>query len=195
MVPGVIPVLLMMLPAALTALAVVREKENGSIINLYATPLTRAEFMLGKQLSYIIFGALSALFMVAAAETLFHVHVKGNIFLLLAALVLYAGASTGFGLLCSAVTRSQIAALFLTMMSTMLPAVQLCGLVTPVETQGVLPRFIGSIYPTTYMLLISRGIFNKNLDFRELSSAFTYFIVAVPLIAAGAVFLQKKQEK
>ena len=195
MVPGVIPVLLMMLPAALTALAVVREKENGSIINLYATPLTRAEFMLGKQLSYIIFGSLSALFMVAAAETLFHVHVKGNIFLLLAALVLYAGASTGFGLLCSAVTRSQIAALFLTMMSTMLPAVQLCGLVTPVETQGVLPRFIGSIYPTTYMLLISRGIFNKNLDFRELSSAFTYFIVAVPLIAAGAVFLQKKQEK
>ena len=195
MVPGVIPVLLMMLPAALTALAVVREKENGSIINLYATPLTRAEFMLGKQLPYIIFGSLSALFMVAAAETLFHVHVKGNIFLLLAALVLYAGASTGFGLLCSAVTRSQIAALFLTMMSTMLPAVQLCGLVTPVETQGVLPRFIGSIYPTTYMLLISRGIFNKNLDFRELSSAFTYFIVAVPLIAAGAVFLQKKQEK
>ena len=195
MVPGVIPVLLMMLPAALTALAVVREKENGSIINLYATPLTRAEFMLGKQLSYIIFGSLSALFMVAAAETLFHVHVKGNIFLLLAALVLYAGASTGFGLLCSAVTRSQIAALFLTMMSTMLPAVQLCGLVTPVETQGVLPRFIGSIYPTTYMLLISRGIFNKNLDLRELFSAFTYFIVAVPLIAAGAVFLQKKQEK
>lgn len=195
MVPGVIPVLLMMLPAALTALAVVREKENGSIINLYATPLTRAEFMLGKQLPYIIFGSLSALFMVAAAETLFHVHVKGNIFLLLAALVLYAAASTGFGLLCSAVTRSQIAALFLTMMCTMLPAVQLCGLVTPVETQGVLPRFIGSIYPTTYMLLISRGIFNKNLDFRELFFAFIYFLIAVPLIAAGAVCLQKKQEK
>ena len=195
MVPGVIPVLLMMLPAALTALAVVREKENGSIINLYATPLTRAEFMLGKQLPYIIFGSLSALFMVAAAETLFHVHVKGNIFLLLAALVLYAAASTGFGLLCSAVTRSQIAALFLTMMCTMLPAVQLCGLVTPVETQGVLPRFIGSIYPTTYMLLISRGIFNKNLDFRELFLAFIYFLIAVPLIAAGAVCLQKKQEK
>ena len=195
MVPGVIPVLLMMLPAALTALAVVREKENGSIINLYATPLTRAEFMLGKQLPYIIFGSLSALFMVAAAETLFHVHVKGNIFLLLAALVLYAAASTGFGLLCSAVTRSQIAALFLTMMCTMLPAVQLCGLVTPVETQGVLPRFIGSIYPTTYMLLISRGIFNKNLDFRELFFAFIYFLIAVPLIASGAVCLQKKQEK
>ena len=195
MVPGVIPVLLMMLPAALTALAVVREKENGSIINLYATPLTRAEFMLGKQLPYIIFASLSALFMVAAAETLFDVHVKGNIFLLLAALFFYAAASTGFGLLSSAVTRSQIAALFLTMMCTMLPAVQLCGLVTPVETQGALPRFIGSIYPTTYMLLISRGIFNKNLDFQELSSAFFYFAVAVPLIVACAVFLQKKQEK
>ena len=194
-VPGIIPVLLMMLPATLTALAVVREKESGSIINFYVTPLTKAEFLLGKQLPYMIFASLSALFMTAAAVSFFGVPVKGNVFLLLAGLFLYSAASTAFGLLCSMFTRSQIAVIFLAMLATMLPSMQLCGLITPVENQGTAARIIGTLYPTTHMLLISRGIFNKALGFSSLWSSFLYFGAAVPLMLAGAVCLLKKQER
>ncbi len=194
MVPAVIPVLLMMIPAILAALAVVREKEMGSIINLYVTPLTRLEFLLGKQLPYIFFSILSALFLVAMAVTLFDVPVKGSIVLLLISLILYCAASTGFGLLASSVTRSQIAVIFLTMLATMLPATQLCGLINPVDAQSGMARLIGEIYPTTHMLLISRGVFNKALGFADLQGPFIILLITIPVLITLGTVLQKKQE-
>ncbi|MBR7120904.1 MAG: ribosome-associated ATPase/putative transporter RbbA [Lentisphaeria bacterium] len=195
MVPGVIPILLIMLPATLAALAVVREKEMGSIINFYVTPLTGTEFLIGKQLPYIIFAYLSALLMVLMAVTAFDVPVKGSWILLLISLFLYCIISTGMGLLASSVTRSQIAVIFLTMLSTMLPATQLCGMINPVSTQQGLAKIIGTVYPTTYMLLICRGVFNKALGFKELSGAFLYLLCLVPLIASLGISCQRKQEK
>ena len=194
MVPAVIPVLLMMIPALLAALAVVREKEMGSIINLYVTPLTRLEFLLGKQVPYILFSVLSSLFLVAMAVTLFDVPIKGSIPLLLLSLAVYCTVSTGFGLLASSVTRSQIAVIFLTMLATVLPAVQLCGLINPVDSQSGLPRLIGEIYPTTHMLLISRGIFNKALGFADLQKPFFTLLATIPIGVTLGAMLQKKQE-
>ena len=194
MVPAVIPILLMMIPAILAALAVVREKEMGSIINLYVTPLTRLEFLLGKQLPYIIFSALSSLFLVAMAVALFDVPVKGSMLLLFISLIMYCAVSTGFGLLASSVTRSQIAVIFLTMLATMLPAVQLCGLINPVDSQTGLARLIGEFYPTTQMLLISRGVFNKALGFAELQQPFMILLITIPICVILGTLLQKKQE-
>ena len=195
MVPGVIPVLLIMLPATLAALAVVREKETGSIINLYVTPLTRLEFLLGKQLPYTLFAYLSALLMLVMAVTVFDVPVKGSWLLLLFSLLLYCIISTGMGLLASSVTRSQIAVIFLTMLATMLPATQLCGLINPVSTQQGLAKIIGMIYPTTYMLLISRGVFNKALGFIELKGALLYMLAVIPVIIFLGTLCQRKQER
>ena len=194
MVPGVIPVLLIMLPSTLAALAVVREKESGSIINFYVTPLTRTEFLLGKQLPYVGFAVLSAALMLVMATTAFDVPVKGSWLLLLISLVLYCIISTGMGLLASSVTRSQIAVIFLTMLATMLPATQLCGLINPVSTQQGLARVIGTIYPTTYMLLISRGVFNKALGFVELGKPLFALVIMIPIITFLGVICQKKQE-
>ena len=194
MVPAVIPVLLMMIPAILAALAVVREKEMGSIINLYVTPLTRLEFLLGKQIPYVLFSMLSALFLVAMAVTLFDVPIKGSVLMLGVSLAMYCVISTGFGLLASSVTRSQIAVIFLTMLGTMLPAVSLCGLINPVDAQTGLARVIGNIYPTTHMLLISRGVFNKALGFSDLRGSFTVLVVTIPIVIAIGALLQKKQE-
>lgn len=162
----------MMIPAVLAALAVVREKELGSIINLYVTPLTRLEFLLGKQMPYVFFSMLSAIFLVLMAVFLFGVPVKGSLLTLLFGLFVYCMLSTGFGLLASSVTKSQIAVIFLTMIATILPASQLCGLINPVSSQEGLARVIGDIYPTTHMLLISRGVFNKSLGFSQLSAPF-----------------------
>ena len=194
MVPGVIPILLIMLPATLSALAVVREKETGSIINFYVTPLTRAEFLLGKQIPYALFAALSALLMVLTAILLFDVPLKGSALTLLAALLLYAVIATGMGLLASSVTRSQIAVIFLTMLATMLPATQLCGMITPVSAQQGIAKFIGSVYPTTYMLLICRGVFNKALGFARLSGAFAALLATAPIVTVLGILCQKKQE-
>ena len=195
MVPAVIPILLMMIPAILAALAVVREKEMGSIINLYVTPLTRSEFMLGKQMPYVLFSMLSALMLVTMAVTIFNVPVKGSITTLLLALVLYSMCSTGIGLLASSVTRSQIAVIFMTMLGTMLPAVQFCGMIDPVTSQEGAGRVIGTIYPTTYMLLISRGVFNKALGFSDLHLQLLALAVTVPVVIWGGIMFLKKQEK
>lgn len=195
MVPAVIPVLLIMLPATLAALAVVREKETGSIINLYVTPLSKLEFILGKQVPYAAFACLSALSMVAMAVCAFDVPVKGSWILLLTSLFCYCIITTGMGLLASSVTRSQIAVIFLTMLATMLPATQLCGMINPVSTQEGLAWLIGVSYPTTYMLLICRGVFNKALGFAELYKPFCYLLCAIPVVIFLSTVCQRKQEK
>jgi len=195
MVPAVMPLLLMMIPAILAALAVVREKEMGSIINLYVTPLTRAEFMIGKQLPYVLFSMLSAFMLAAMAVTIFDVPIKGSVLVLAISLVLYSMCSTGLGLLASSVTRSQIAVIFMTMLGTLLPAVQFCGMMDPVSSQEGAARVIGTIYPTTYMLLISRGVFNKALGFADLYWELLALAITVPIVITCGVLCLKKQEK
>lgn len=112
-----------MLPSMLTALAVVREKELGSIVNLYVTPVTRSEFLLGKQAVYVALALVNFLVMAALAVTVFGVPVTGSFGALLLASTMFVVISTGMGLVASTVTRSQIAAMFLTMIGTMLAAV------------------------------------------------------------------------
>ena len=194
MVPATIPILLMMIPAILAALSVVREKEMGSITNLYVTPLTRTEFLLGKQFPYLIFSMLSAFLLIVMAVTIFDVPIKGSFLTLIVSLLVYCVISTGFGLLASSVTRSQIAVIFLTMLATILPAVQLCGLTNPVETQKGAALVIGKIYPTSHMLLISRGVFNKALGFAELHHEFMILLITAPIILGLGVLCLKKQE-
>lgn len=195
MVPAVIPLLLMMIPAVLAALSVVREKELGSIINLYVTPVRRSEFLLGKQLPYVLFSFVSAIFLVVMAVFLFDVPIKGSIPLLLGSLFIYCILSTGMGLLCSSVTRSQIAVIFLTMIATMLPASQLCGLTNPVPNDGSLSSIVGNIYPTTYMLLISRGVFNKGLHFADMSIPVLILTAEIAVICGLGILSQRKQER
>ena len=195
MVPAVIPLLLMMIPAVLAALSVVREKELGSIINLYVTPVRRSEFLLGKQLPYVLFSFASAILLVLMAVFLFDVPIKGSIPLLLVSLFIYCILSTGMGLLCSSVTRSQIAVIFLTLIATMLPASQLCGLTNPVPNDGSLSSIVGHIYPTTYMLLISRGVFNKGLHFADMTIPLLILTAEIAVISGLGILSQRKQER
>ena len=194
MVPAVIPLLLMMIPAILAALSVVREKELGSIINLYVTPLRRSEFLLGKQLPYVLFAFVSSLLLILMAVFLFDVPLKGSLPLLLVSFFVYCILSTGMGMLCSSVTRSQIAVIFLTMVATILPAVQLCGLINPVANTLSVEGIVGHIYPTSYMLLISRGVFNKGLFLSELYLPLLVMTAEIFVVCGIGIMLQKKQE-
>ena len=194
MVPAVIPILLLMIPSMLAALSVVREKEMGSIINLYVTPVTRTEFLLGKQVPYIVISMLSFLLLLLMAVTIFGVPIKGSLLTLCLAGLAYCIIATGFGLLASTVTRSQIAVIFLTCVGTMLPAIQFSGLLNPVASLEGSGRYIGEVYPTTHMLIIARGVFNKALGFFDLHNSIFTLLITIPIILGASIFLLKKQE-
>jgi len=194
MVPAVIPLLLLMMPAMLTALAVVREKELGSIINLYVTPVTRLEFLLGKQAPYVALAMLNFLLMTLLAVTVFGVPITGSFSTLALAALIYSVVATAIGLLASTFTRSQIAALFFTMIGTLVPAVQFAGLLTPVPSLEGAGRLIGQVYPATHMLTISRGVFSKALGLADLGASFWPLLAAIPVVLGVSTLLLKKQE-
>ncbi len=194
MVPAMIPLLLMLIPAMLTALGVVREKELGSIINLYVTPVTRLEFLLGKQLPYIGLGMLNFALLVLLAISVFDVPLKGSLLTLLIGGLLYLGCSTALGLLMSIFTRSQIAAVFGTAIATLLPAIQFSGLIYPVSSLEGSGAFIGQLYPTSHFLVISRGVFSKALGFADLWPYFLPLLVSIPILLGLCLLFLKKQE-
>ena len=195
MVPAVIPILLLIIPAMLAALSVVREKEMGSIINLYVTPVTRLEFLVGKQLPYIGLGLINCILLWLFAIFIFRVHFTGGILTFMLAGLLYVAFSTAFGLLISTFMNSQIAAIFGAAVLTILPATQFCGLMDPVSSLQGAGRLIGDIYPTTYFILISRGTFAKALQFHDLVGSFIPLILAGPILVIIASWLTKKQAK
>lgn len=194
MVPGVIPLLLMLIPAVLTALSVVREKELGSIVNFYVTPVTRLEFLLGKQLPYIALAMLNFVLLTLLSVAVFGVPLKGSFAALACGALLYVISTTAIGLLISTFMRSQIAALFGTAVLTILPAVEFSGMIYPVSSLSGLGAWIGMCYPTTHFLSISRGTFSKGLDFGDLQTAFMVLLISAPLLIAMSAALLKKQE-
>jgi len=194
MVPAVIPLLLLLIPAMLAALSVVREKELGSIINLYVSPVTRLEFLLGKQLPYVALAMLNFLLLWALAITVFRVSLTGSFAALVTAALLYVICATAMGLLISTFMRSQIAAIFGTAVLTILPAVQFCGMIDPVSSLEGAGALIGQIYPTAHFLTISRGTFSKALGFADLYRSFIPLLVAIPVLIGLSAALLKKQE-
>jgi ribosome-dependent ATPase len=194
MVPAVIPLLLLLIPAMLATLSVVREKDLGSIINFYVTPTTRLEFLVGKQLAYVALGMLNFLLLTLLAVTLFDVPMKGSFWTAATGALLYVCCTTGIGLLVSTLTRTQVAALFATAILTMVPAAHYCGLIDPVSSLTGAGRVVGDAYPTAHYITISRGTFNKALGFADLYGSFIPLLVAIPvLLGLSAAFLKKQE--
>ncbi len=195
MVPTMIPILLMMIPAMLTALGVVREKELGSITNFYVTPVTRLEFLIGKQLPYVGLGMINFVMLAALATLFFGVPLKGSLPALGIGALLYVICSTGLGLLMSSILKSQIAAIFGTTIATLLPAIQFSGLFQPVSAMEGPGALIGQLYPTTHFITISRGVFNKALGLTDLWPYFIPLLLAIPVLTLISVAGLRKQEK
>lgn len=194
MVPAVIPLMLLIIPTMLAALSVVREKELGSIINFYVTPITRLEFLLGKQVPYVALGFLNFVLMTVLAVYGFGVPVTGSLFALSLAALLYVISTTAMGLLISTFMRSQIAAMAGTAILTLTPAAQFSGMIDPVTSLEGLGAFLGRIYPTTHFLTIARGTFSKGLHFADLIGSFIPLVTSIPVLIGAAVLLLKKQE-
>jgi ribosome-dependent ATPase len=193
MVPAVIPLLLVMLPAMLTALGVVREKELGSITNLYVTPVTRTEFLLGKQLPYVALALLSYLSLVALAVFVFGVPVKGSFLGLTLGALLYVAATTAMGLVFSSFTNTQVAAVTSAAILTMVPTISFSGLTRPVSSLEGPGAFIGQLFPASYFITLCRGAFSKGLAFHELLPQMLAIGIFVPVYVLLSLALLRKQ--
>jgi ribosome-dependent ATPase len=195
MVPANISLLLALFPAILMALAIVREKELGSITNLYVTPVTRIEFLIGKQLPYIAVAMTNFALMFMMALFVFQVPLKGSFLTLLLGVLIYVTTMTAYGMLISAFTRTQIAALFGTAILTILPATQFAGMMTPVSSLATEAQIMGRAFPMTYFVPISVGTFTKGLGFLDLGVDVAALAVFVPILTMLSVLLLRKQER
>jgi len=195
MVPGIVMLLLMLIPAMMTALGVVREKELGSIINFYVTPTTGIEFLIGKQLPYIALALLNFASLVALALLLFQVPFKGDPLLFVAGAVMYVTATTAFGLFVSCFVSSQIAAIFATAILAMMPTIQYSGFMMPVASLSLDGRVIGSMFPSTWFQHLCVGSFTKALAPQALALDFAMLALTAAGYIAAARFALRTQEK
>jgi ribosome-dependent ATPase len=194
MVPAVMPMLLLLILSMLAALSIVREKELGSIVNLYVTPVSRLEFLMGKLLPYVTLGMANFLLLTLFAVTVFDVPLKGSFFALAAGAFVYIIVATSVGLMFSSFMRSQSAAIFGTTIGTLIPATEFSGMIDPVSSLQGIGAAIGQAYPMTHFLTISRGTFSKALGFADLQPAFVPLLIAVPVLIGLSALLLRKQE-
>jgi ribosome-dependent ATPase len=194
MVPGIVMLLLMLIPAMMTAVGVVREKELGSITNLYATPVTRIEFLLGKQLPYVVVAMISFFSLLGMANVLFGVPVKGSMFALTLGALLYVITTTGFGMLISAFVKTQIAAIFAAAIFTMIPSINFTGFFVPVSSLTGGAKTIAHVFSGTYFQKISIGTFTKALGIGDLIPYYALLLLIIIVVVTVSLVLIRTQE-
>lgn len=193
-VPGIIMLMLALIPVMMTAVGIVKEKEYGSISNFHSTPITGLEYLLGKQAPYIVVSYISFLLMSLIAWTVFNITPNGSYLALNFGVILYVMSTTAFGLLLSSFLKTQVAAMFASAVITLVPALNLSGLLTPISSLDPSGRLIGTLFPAAWFQKISLANFIKSLDFSEQwlnhLTLFAFFITFMAL----AILLLKKQE-
>ena len=165
---GLMMLVLMVTPPFLTALGVVREKENGSIYNIYASTISRSEFILGKFLPYLLISCLNIFILWWVVMNVFGTPFKGHPVFYYAASIIYVICTAGVGLLVSLLVRTQVAAVMLTMVISFVPAMLYSGLLVPIESMGTATKIESHLFPTLYYLRITWGSFLKGLGWDEL---------------------------
>ena len=192
--PSIPALLLLLFPAILMAVSVAREKEIGTITNFYVTPTTRLEFLLGKQLPYVVIGMMNFVILTLMVVLVLQVPLKGSLLALSLGALLYVMASTGYGLLISMMTKSQVAAVFAGAILSMMPTMQFSGILQPVSTLEGGARIIGTLWPTTYYMHLSVGAFTKGLSLGDLGLDLMALAAFIPVFVLIAAALLKKQE-
>jgi len=194
MVPSVFMLMLCLIPAIMSAIAVVREKETGSIANFRSTPITKFEFLLGKLIPYIGVAMVNFVFLFLMAIFLFGVSLKGPFLTLLIATVIYVVSTTGFGQLISSFTRTQVAAVFATAILSIVPAVNFSGLFAPVSSLSGGAKILGLTFPSAWYQPVTVGVFAKALGIADLwRSIAAIAAIAVAYFVLSLILLRKQE--
>ena len=194
MVPSIFMLLLCLIPAIMSAIAVVREKETGSIANFRSTPITRLEYLIGKQLPYIAVAMIAFFALLLIAIFIFHVPPKGPFLVLLLGTIVYVIATVGFGVLISSFTRTQVAAVFATAILSIVPAVNFSGMLAPVSSLSGGARIIGLSFPSSWYQQVSVGVFAKALGIVDLWRDIAAIALIALVFLAISLALLRKQE-
>ena len=193
--PSIPPLLLLLFPAILMAVSLAREKEIGTITNFYVTPTGRIEFLVGKQLVYIGITLINFAILTALVVLVLGVPLRGDPLVLLWASLVYAVAATGFGMLVSMMSTTQVTAVFACTVLSVMPTLQFSGMMTPVSSLEGPARVLGSLWPTTWYMAISVGTYTKGLGLADLSGALMRLVVFGPVFTGLAILALRKQER
>src|SRR6201982_3725709 len=194
-VPSVPAILLILIPAVLMTVSIVREKELGSIINFYVTPTGRLEFLLGKQLPYLAIGMINFFILVTLALIVFSVPIKGGFLFLTLCTLVDIIVTTGIGMAASTFTSTQVAAVFVTAILTIQPSIQFSGMLQPVSTLQGSAHVVGKIWPTTYYMHSSLGAYTKGLGLDLMLPDILYLLCCIPVLLLVSAIGLRKQEK
>jgi ribosome-dependent ATPase len=178
----------------MSAIAVVREKETGSIANFRSTPITKFEFLIGKQIPYVVIAMVNFFALLLMAVFIFRVPLKGPFLTLLIATFVYVFATTGFGQLISSFVRTQVAAVFATAILSIVPAVNFSGLFAPVSSLSGSAKVIGLSFPSAWYQPVTVGVFAKALGMLDLwrnVAAITF--IALVFLAVSLLLLRKQE--
>jgi len=187
--------ILMVTPPFLTALGVVREKENGSIYNIYTSTVTRGEFLLGKLLPYIGISIINVFILWFMATMLFGAPFKGDPFFFLFASIVYVVCTTGIGLLVSLLVQTQVAAMIMTAIITVVPSVLYSGLLIPVSSLEAVAQIEAHLFPAMYYTNIVLGSFIKGVGLDILWGDVLMLIIYASVLWLISFFLFTKRPK
>ena len=186
-VPGLFGVILLAFPPLLTTLAVVREKETGSIQQIFASPLTSAEFIAGKLVPYGLIAFVQILLVMGVGLVWFKVPFRGDLALLLGISLLYVFCTVGLGLLVSTLTRKQVVAMLLALVLTLMPSFLFSGFLFPLFTMPYFLQWYAATFPGRYFVELSRDIVMKGADLTDVwvnVAALLAYTLAIFWIAA-----------
>lgn len=181
-VPGLFGVILMAFPPMLTALAVVREKENGSVQQIFVSPIRPYQFIAGKMVPYAVIAFLEMLMILIAGLGWFRIPFRGSFFLFLGATALYVFCTVGLGLLISTVTRSQLVAMLLALLLTLMPSFLFSGFLFPIFTMPKIFQMYTYLFPARYFVEIVRGIVMKGVGFDLLWPQFLFLAIYTSVV-------------
>ena len=193
--PSMMMMSMMLIPAMMTALGVVREREIGSIMNLYGSPATVMQFLIGKQIPYILMALLSFFILLLISIVILQVPVTGSFCALFFGAFCIAWAATSLGLLVSCFATSQVAAIFGSAILSMIPALSFSGMLTPISSLEGFNVWIAYLFPSSWFQKIIIGAFSKGLSWPDFVN---YYLIlaafAISYLLLANHFL-KKQEK
>jgi ABC-2 type transport system permease protein len=195
MVPGIVGLLLSIVTLVLTSLAVVKEKEIGTMEQLIVTPIRPYQMIIGKLVPFIILGFVAVVIIITAMRVIFNIPVKGSIVFLFSSSFLYILSTLGLGLFVSTISKTQQQAMMIAIFAIMLPMVFLSGFAFPIENMPEIIQAVSYVVPLRYFNTIIRGVILKGLGFADLwLEALVLFLIGISILLLSSLRFRKKLE-
>lgn len=192
-VPGLLVTTLMFYPALLSTLAIARERERGTILNIYSSPTAGWEYLAAKRIPYVLISLVNFAVLFGLARLLFGVPFRGSFTFLAVATVVYLLCSVEIGLLVSLLVRTQVAAMLITFVGTLIPAFLYSGFFVPLSSMDVAARIESYLFPARYFMIISQGTFLKGGGWGDLWPELLAMLGYFAVLATGTAALFRKR--